>query len=317
MPIHKIHINLPAGLEIDQLQFFGEALEDFSTSFTLDCAETYESSAHSEIHPPCHAITWYCEDKPPEASAILDLLNTAKESVNLNALTLNADMIEITEMADENWLEKSYASFPPFTVGPFFIHGDHYDAETDGDIPAGQMPIEINAATAFGSGEHGTTKGCLLAMIDLKNQGVCPWNVLDIGTGSGILAVAAWKLWQTPILATDIDEEAIRVTRKHLEINGVQEKPSALSCSVGAGFDAPLVKDKAPYELIIGNILAGPLMEMAGDLANAMDSNSYTILSGILNRREDEVRGVFEGAGLTLKKRYDLDGWSTLLMHKI
>lgn len=315
MSIYKIHIDLPAGLEIDRLQFFGESLEAFTSSFTLDCAETYASSARSETHPPCHAMTWYGEGAPPSLDHVYDILMAAQKQHDLN-FDLRKDMIEISAVEEENWLEKSYASFPPFSVGPFFIHGDHFNPEVDGDVPAGLMALEINAATAFGSGEHGTTKACLMAMIDLKAQGVCPWNVLDIGTGSGILAVAAWKLWQTPILATDIDPEAIRVTRRHLDINGVAEKPSALSCAVGNGFQTGEISQKAPFELIIANILAGPLMEMAGDLVNVMDNNSYVILSGILNRREDEVRGVFEAQGLTLKKRYDLDGWSTLLMHK-
>lgn len=320
MSLYKIHINLPeinaVGLEIDRLQFFGESLEGIATSFTLDCAETYESSAKSETHPPARSISWYTDQKPPPVADILALLKRGVETSGLDGLVLSAGMIEISEMEEENWLEKSYESFPPFSVGPFFIHGDHYNPETDGDAPDGSMALEINAATAFGSGEHGTTKGCLLAMIDLKNQGVCPWNVLDIGTGSGILAIAAWKLWHTPILATDIDPESIRVTRKHMEINGVAEKASAVSCAVGAGFQAGAIHDKSPYELITANILAGPLMEMADGLAGTMDSNSYIILSGILNRRETEVRATFEGAGLTFKRRYGLDGWTTLLMHK-
>lgn len=218
--------------------------------------------------------------------------------------------------SDIDWLERSYKKFPPFSVGPFFIYGSHYDTEQDeNSVPDGQIGLQIDAATAFGSGEHETTKGCLMAMLDLKGLGVCPWNVLDMGTGSGILAIAAWKLWKTPILAVDHDAESVRVSKHHQALNGVSDAASALTCEVGDGFSAQIAIKKKPYELIIANILAGPLIEMSIDVPPLIDENGYIILSGILNEQADDVLSAYEALDLTLKKRYEMSQWTTLLLH--
>ncbi len=209
-----------------------------------------------------------------------------------------------------DWLKESYRSFPPFSAGLFFIHGSHYE----GQIPDGQMGLTIDAATAFGSGEHGTTGGCLRAMLDLKDKGACPWNVLDMGTGSGILAIAAWKLWKSPVLAVDNDAEAVRVAARHREMNGVPGGASGLTCETGEGFDAALVKELKPFDLIIANILSRTLKEMAPAIAAASDENGYVILSGILKEQADEVSGVFAAAGFRLRGRFDVDEWSTLAL---
>lgn len=216
----------------------------------------------------------------------------------------------IEAVPDIDWLENSYKQFPPFSIGPFFIYGSHYNEAP----PAGQIPLQIDAATAFGSGEHGTTKGCILAMLDLKEDGVCPWNVLDMGTGSGILALAAWKLWQTPVLAVDNDAEAVRVAALHQEINGVASGAAAMICAAGEGFAAPVVQEKKPFDLIIANILAGPLCDMALDLAAVSDENGYVILSGILTEQAEKVLQSYEPHGLRLVKRYDIGEWSTLTL---
>lgn len=215
------------------------------------------------------------------------------------------------KIPDIDWLAHSYKQFPPFSVGPFFIYGSHYESS----VPDGQMGLQIDAATAFGSGEHETTKGCLSAMLDLKGLGVCPWNVLDMGTGSGILAIAAWKLWKTPILAVDNDAESVRVAKHHQDINGVSDTSSGMTCAVGEGFAAPIAIKKKPYELIIANILAGPLIEMSIDVEPLIDENGYIILSGILNEQADDVLAAYEALDLVLKKRYEIGEWTTLVLH--
>lgn len=255
------------------------------------------------------ALEWITEHEqdPAELSTRLSIMAEVHD-IDLN---IAANDWAIDPVPDIDWLEHSYQQFPPFSVGPFFIYGSHYK---DG-VPDGQMGLQIDAATAFGSGEHGTTKGCLQAMLELKAQGVCPWNVLDMGTGSGILAIAAWKLWKTPVLAVDNDEECIRVTERHRESNKVPAGSADLTSAYGDGFASDIAQKKKPYELVIANILAGPLRDMAGDLKSVVDDNGYVILSGILNEQADSVIEAYQAQGLTLKKRFEVGEWSTLVLH--
>ena len=255
-------------------------------------------------------LEWILEQEP----------NAETVSVRLNLLAAAYDIglpeegivPEIEQTPEENWLQKCYREFPPFSVGPFFIYGSHYE----GQAPEGLIGLQIDATTAFGSGEHETTKGCLQAMLDLKGKGVCPWNILDMGTGSGILALAAWKLWKAPVLAVDNDEEAVRVTERHAEMNGVATGKASLLAACGDGFKTKLVDTQKPYELIIMNILAGPVIEMAPEAAAVLDENGYVVLSGMLKEQTDLVASAYEGLGLVLTGRYDLGEWSTLVLQK-
>lgn len=255
-------------------------------------------------------LEWLTEDKPEMAM----LETTMRAEANTLGMKLpdrlSWDVSEIDDNTD--WLAETYRAFPPFSVGPFFIYGSHYGEA----VPEGQMGLQIDAATAFGSGEHGTTKGCLQAMLDLKGMGVCPWNILDMGTGSGILAIAAWKLWKTPILAVDIDAESVRVTDHHAGLNGVKLGGSCLSTQTGDGFAAPLVDKKSPYELVIANILAGPVIDFAADLAAVTDKPGYAILSGMLVTQAADVLAAYEAQGFALQQRYDVGEWSALLLTK-
>lgn len=252
-------------------------------------------------------LHWLSEESP-DISALDKLLREAlgpsQDSIpeNLHWQTDN--------IPDTDWLARSYQQFPPFSVGPFFIYGSHYE----GKVPDGQTGLQIDAATAFGSGEHGTTKGCLQAMLDLKGRGACPWNVLDMGTGSGILAIAAWKLWKTPVLAVDNDPEAVRVARHHQHINNVPEGSTEMTCACGDGFHEELTQKRKPYDLIIANILASALREMAADLRAVSDENGYVILSGILNEQAQSVIECYEQQGLRLKNRINIEEWSTLVL---
>ena len=211
---------------------------------------------------------------------------------------------------DVDWREKAYRAFPPFSVGPFFIYGSHFE----NPVPNGQLGLKIDAATAFGSGEHGTTKGCLRAMLDLKGKGACPWNTLDMGSGSGILAIAAWKLWKSPVLAIDNDEEATIVAMRHRDMNAVPSDSKGMLCDTGDGFHAPIVQQKKPFDLIIANILAPTLKEMVADLKTVSDENGYVILSGILTEQAADVFTVYQAIGFELIKREDIGEWSTLTL---
>lgn len=273
----------------------------------LSCAAGREGRKHTGAW----VLEWHFTT-PPSIPEAISRLSLQAAIHNLPDLNLKAADFTLHELRDENWLEKTYHAFPPFSVGPFFIYGSHYE----GEPPAQQIPLKIDAATAFGSGEHETTKGCLMAMLDLKGKGVCPWNVLDMGTGSGILAIAAWKLWKSPILAVDNDAESVRVTRVHADMNGVSMNKGCLMTACGDGFHTPAVAQQKPYELILMNILAGPVIEMASDAVSVLDENGYIVLSGMLVEQADLVTAAYEGEGLTFKNRYDIGEWSTLVLQK-
>ncbi len=270
------------------------------------------SASHSAFKKDDHGdllwvLEWIFEDKPEVSTLSAAFILGA----DLHGIALPDNLNwEIEAVPDHNWLEYSYSQFPAFTVGPFYIYGSHC---TD-PIPEGLMGLQIDAATAFGSGEHGTTKGCLQAMLDLKGQGACPWNVLDMGTGSGILAIAAWKLWKTPVLAVDNDPECIVVTTRHIEANNAAMSKTDLGVLVNDGFEGNAVQARGPYDLIIANILHGPLKEMAADLVACADDNGYVILSGIMHEFRDGVLEAYEGLGLKHRKTIEIGEWSTLVM---
>lgn len=302
--LHRITLKIPEAIDDDLAFCLAETLVD----------EALASSALREErrHTKPWVLEWITE-RPFSKQDILSRVMLQCAAHNIKGVTIDAANLAIEDInTDENWLEKCYREFPPFSIGVFFLYGSHYQ----GDVPEGQIGLKIDAATAFGSGEHETTKGCIQAMLDLKGKGVCPWNILDMGTGSGILALAAWKLWKAPVLAVDNDEESVHVTERHARMNGVSIGNSALSCACGDGFHTPDVDRKKPYELILANILAGPVIEMAPSLNRVLDVNGYCVLSGMLVEQADLVASAYEGEGMVLKKRYDIGEWATLVMHK-
>ena len=301
--MHTIRFKPQSELSDDQAYLLAEGL--------IDLALSSSAIRENRKHNAPWVLEWITEDKP-EIDAVISRLSLQAAAYDIPAGEINADDISIEKTPDIDWLQKVYEEFKPFSIGPFFIHGSHYEE----DIPNGQIALQIDAATAFGSGEHETTSGCLKAMLDLKGKGVCPWNILDMGTGSGILAIAAWKLWQSPILAVDNDPESIVVTNRHAGMNGLTLDKSCLLSDCGDGFNTPIVNKKKPYELILANILAGPVIEMAPSLVSTLDENGYVVLSGMLTEQVQLVASAYEGEGLTYKKQYDIGEWTTLVMQK-
>ena len=225
----------------------------------------------------------------------------------LNALNLEPELEAfISQLDNTDWVSLSQAGLPPVEAGPFWIYGDH-DAD---NIPQGTpYPIMINAGLAFGTGHHGTTKGCLLIFNDLLKDGFDPKDILDLGCGAGILAIAAAKALQRNILATDIDPDAVMVSRQNADINGVKEHVHA---HLSDGFDSDILKGKQ-FDLIFANILAGPLISLAPDIAKALTPNGRVILSGILTEQAEPVQAAFESAGVTTRPHLELTGWTSLL----
>lgn len=285
-------IALPAGLNEDQASRFAEAFgEDVLSTSMLRKGDPFHGT---------WALQWLFADKPDAA-----FMNLILSPIALS-LDLTMPAIAIEQLPDINWLEHSYRQFPPFSVGPFFIHGSHCEQET----PQSQIDLEIEAATAFGSGEHGTTSGCLILMSELKDSGYTPTNVLDMGCGSGILGIGAVKLWGCPVLAVDIDPESVHVTQNHCRANNIDDR---LTAKAGDGFAIV----EGHFDLTIANILPMPLKAMASDLVSHMAPGGYAILSGLLLDQAQDVLDVYVGLGLRLQKRLDRGEWSALLVQKI
>jgi len=209
-------------------------------------------------------------------------------------------------LEDRDWVAETQRATRPITAGRFFIHPSHYD----GPIPPGCWAIEIDAGLAFGSGEHATTMGCLLALSDLASHRrfVRP---LDLGTGSGILAIAMARAWRCRIIASDIDPDAVRVTAENARRNGVG---NAISAVRAAGLSARTLQRRAPYDLVVANILARPLRSLAKDLARHLAPDGVVILSGLLDSQESLVLNAYRMQGLALIRRIERLGWSTLVL---
>jgi ribosomal protein L11 methyltransferase len=218
---------------------------------------------------------------------------------------------ELKTFSDINWLEETYKQFPPFTVGPFYIYGSHSKEPQ----PEHKVSLNIDAATAFGSGEHATTKGCLLFLDKLHKMNVRPKNIIDIGTGSGILAIAAYKLFNSYTVATDIDPESIKLARTHINKNKIEQENINLLCS--NGLEDKRIKNHAPYNLLLANILAEPLVNFSNSFIEVLDNDSYLILSGILDEQREKVLNAYtENKPLSLIDVISSNDWSTLLLKK-
>jgi ribosomal protein L11 methyltransferase len=206
----------------------------------------------------------------------------------------------------QDWLGINQASFPPLRAGRFFIHGSHFH----GRVPTGCIALEIDAATAFGTGEHATTRGCLRALDGMVPGAGVP-RILDMGTGTGILALAAAKRWRRRVVARDIDPEAVRVAAHNARRNGVA---ALIDVSRSGGYRERGLVRRQPYDLILANILARPLERMARDLGRALAPGGVAVLSGLLASQENGVLAAHRRARLHLKQRIVIDGWSTLVI---
>jgi len=265
-------------------------------------------SASCKKDKDCWKFLWTFQERPDEDEARARLW-AAASAIGIAEGSITELILEEID-AGRDWLAESYHALPPFSVGSFFIYGSHYT----GDKPGDKIPLLIEAATAFGSGEHGTTSRCMLAIEHVKHSGFEPRNILDMGCGSGILAAAAAKLWpEVPVFAADNDPECVIVTKRHLESNGIQNVHAYQS--EGYEDSSPVWKD-APYDFIIANILAGPLIVMAAEQCRALAKGGYLILSGTLKEQAQDVLAAYTPHGLTLAGEFPGDEWMTLLLKK-
>ncbi|HLG88410.1 MAG TPA: 50S ribosomal protein L11 methyltransferase [Alphaproteobacteria bacterium] len=216
--------------------------------------------------------------------------------------------LELAPLPVADWLAEAYAGFPARRIGRFYVHGSHIA----GPPPGGLIPLKIDAAIAFGSGEHATTEGCLLALADRRRRRPRIGRVLDMGTGSGILAIAAAKLWpMAQTVAIDIDADSARVAAANARLNRVGPRIRARH---GDGYRSPLAAKGRRFDLIVSNILARPLVRMAPSLARRLAPGGAAVLSGLLARQERGVLAAYRAAGLKLVARRRIAGWSTLML---
>ncbi len=228
------------------------------------------------------------------------------------ALNLTLPYYKIEVLKNKNWLTENVITFDPIETDDFLIYGIHEKGTPQTDKPT----IKIYAATAFGSG-HQTTKSCLNAISDLNKMGAKHQNILDMGTGSGILALACAKIWQQDksiITAVDIDDESVRVTTQNAFDNNLEQ---FLNVAQSDGYSSKIVSNNAPYDIILSNILARPLIEMAPSLYTHLKTGGYCIISGFIDNQVDWVLKAHEQQGLKLIKTYNIDNWYALLLEKI
>ncbi|MCE2576496.1 50S ribosomal protein L11 methyltransferase [Komagataeibacter sp. FNDCR2] len=286
-------------------------LETISVTVPPDAVEPYESA----LSTVCTTIGIFEVDDSQTLWRVEGVKDTGsgedelRAALILAALTSGVDAeLERSHTESEGWLARTYESFPEQLAGRrFAIRGTHLER-------AGRpqrITITLDAGVAFGSGEHGSTRGCLraLEMIACRN----PRRILDLGCGSGILAMAAAALLHRPVLATDIDPWSVRVTRRNAAMNGLA---TLVDCHLGNGWATPAIRRHAPYDLVFANILARPLCAMAVDLAHNLMPGGTAILAGLLNTQVRMVLAAHRRHGLVLERHLREGDWATLILRK-
>lgn len=280
---------------------------------SLEIADAYVDAFEPVLENLVESLMWTVDEPrglqrmegfttlEPDAVQVQTALDDRAES-----LGIAAPKAAIEELAPRDWVEENLKDFPPIDAGRFYIYASHVEERP---LP-GRIPMRIDPGAAFGTGTHATTSGCLQAIEDLgkRVRFKCP---LDVGTGSGILAIAMAKLWKLPVLGTDIDPIAVRVAGENARLNGVQD---LIDVRVGPGFKP--VSEYARFDLIVANILARPLTALAPDLAMRLKPGGYAVLSGLVARDQRFVVAAYLAQGLKLERTYSREGWQTLVLKK-
>jgi ribosomal protein L11 methyltransferase len=237
----------------------------------------------------------------PDQKAIHALIARTAGKAAARALTFET-------LADRDWVRSSLSGLRPVEAGRFIVHGRHDRSR----IGANRVGIEIEAALAFGTGHHGTTRGCLLTL-DRILKTRRPRRVVDLGTGTGVLAIAAAKALPARVLASDIDPVAVRVARANARSNAVGRRVEVFRA---AGVTARRFAVRAPFDLVFANILLGPLQRLARPLSMLLAPNARVILSGLLPSQTNAALAAYAAQGLRLERRLTLDGWATLVLRR-
>jgi ribosomal protein L11 methyltransferase len=237
---------------------------------------------------------------PPDEAAMRALTAAAAGAEAGKALCFET-------IAAKDWVRESLADLKPVTAGRFLVHGAH-DRDA---VPASRIGIEIEAALAFGTGHHGTTRGCLYALDHICKSGAPPRRILDVGTGTGVLAIAAARAMRQRVLATDIDAGSVRVARDNARLN---RAGSLVMFMHANGVTAPAIRAAAPFDLVFANILLGPLKRLAAPIRGVLAPAGRVVLSGILHAQANAALAAYRP--LRLERRFELDGWTTLILRR-
>ncbi|MDG4648211.1 50S ribosomal protein L11 methyltransferase [Roseibacterium sp. SDUM158017] len=273
--------------ERDSAEALGEALEE------IDLAPVGVGVFEMEDGSGLWEVGAYFTEAPDEIA------------LALLAAAYGAQPFAVSLLPETDWVAHVRRELHPVEAGRFFLYGSH-DADK---VPEGCVPLLIEAAMAFGTGHHGTTKGCLEAYDLVLAEGMVPQRVADIGAGTAVLAIAAALTSPNPVLASDIDPVAVEVAEANAAANGVSGR---VRCIEAAGFDHPEIAAGAPYDLIFANILKGPLLDLAAPMKAHVAPGGRIILSGILNEQADEVIAAYAGEGLRCLRRAEIGEWTTL-----
>ena len=242
------------------------------------------------------------DESRPDDWLIHAYLERAPSDEQLKLLaTLGSGKPHIEELREADWVTMSQAGLQPIRAGRFYVHTPMYRS-----VPAGTISFEIDAGLAFGTGQHATTSGCLEALDRLEREARHFSNIADIGTGTGLLAFASLALWPAAkCIASDIDAVAVEVAQDNAAINGVRLGHGAgeLLLAVADGMDSPLLAARTPFDLIIANILAGPLIELAPDFAKALDPGGIVVLAGLLDIQVEGVVAAYQAQGFVMGDR--------------
>jgi ribosomal protein L11 methyltransferase len=240
--------------------------------------------------------------EPPDQDSI-------RELVGIAAGDDVAQHIAFDTVEARDWVKATLEDLVPVPAGRFVVHGSH-DRER---VPANKLGIEIEAALAFGTGHHGTTRGCLL-LLDHVLKGYFPRRVLDLGTGTGVLAIAAAKTLHGAVLATDIDPASVRVARENARLNQTGHLVETIRAT---GFAAPQFAQAGPFDLVLANILANPLRQLATPMARHLAPSALVILSGLLTHQAASVIAAYRARGLVPVRHLRIEGWSSLLLRHV
>ncbi len=290
--LFEARLDLPARLDgrlvLQCEAIFSELLDALATSYQRIDETDWEIEALFDFEP--------------DAAIIDRMLASIFEDAAMVPVPVIVSCLE-----DRDWLAENRAAFPPLRIGRFWVYGSHVGTPP----PPASLPLHIDAAMAFGSGTHPSTEGCLLAMQMIRHK--APERILDMGCGSAILAMAAGRLWPfARLVAADNDPTAIRVAATNRALNHIA--PNNMRLAVSRGFGNRLVRQQAPYDLILANILAGPLMRMAPELVSHLHRQGWLVLSGILKRQAIAVELSYAAQGLRKWSHLQIDNWTTLIM---
>jgi ribosomal protein L11 methyltransferase len=280
----------------------GESLATAEPDLSTDPAPVLMSSEPDPTRPDEWQLDVYLGAEPD--AALLDRIRALVPSASSN-------QPRVERIEDADWTTISQGFLEPISAGRFFIHtAAHADA-----VPRDAVAFRIEASRAFGTGHHETTTGCLEALDALAARGRHFESIIDVGTGTGLLAFAARALWPAAaLLASDIDPVSIVVTTENMAINAIPA--DAISLVVAPGVDDPAIQAHAPFDLIIANILAGPLIALASDFVATLDRNGIIVLAGLLANQADHVLSAYTSLDMLPLDRIDSGDWSILTLVK-